>query len=403
MSQSLPIVIVGAGPAGLMAAEVLAQAGQQVEVYEQKPSAARKFLMAGKTGLNISHNEPFEQFISRYDQPDWLRPMVEQCDAIWIQQWMASLGIESYIGSSGRIFPKEMKAAPLLRAWIARLKQLGVTFFYRHQWLGWQQDQLAFLNAEQSVLVNAKAVILATGGGSWARLGSDAAWLNIMQQQQVDIEPLQPSNIGVERAWSNFMQPVFGQPLKRVLAWVNPNDVHQGEAVISHYGLEGGLIYKLTRALRQQMQHGEAVIYLDLLPDLTAGQLAKKLVVSGKQSLSNVWRKAGLDTAKAGLIRELVDKELWQQPDQLAVLIKTLPVPVASFRPMDEAISTAGGVALDELDHYLMLKQKAGVFCCGEMLDWDAPTGGYLLTACLATGKQAGTGVLSWLKENSPQ
>lgn len=398
VNQTLPIVIIGAGPAGLMAAEILAQAGQRVVVYEQKPSAARKFLMAGKTGLNISHNEPVELFISRYDQSDWLRPFIEQCDSAWIQRWMAGLGIESYIGSSGRVFPVEMKAAPLLRAWIARLKQQGVTFFYRHQWTGWQQEQLKFIHAENTFLVEAKAVILATGGGSWARLGSDAAWVHILQQQQVELAPLQPSNIGVEREWSKFMQPLFGQPLKRVLAWVNPEEVYQGEAVISHYGLEGGLIYKLTRALRQQIQYGSAMIYLDLLPDLTVEQLARKLTISGKQSLSNVWRKAGLDAAKTGLVRELVNKQLWQQPLALAALIKALPIPIKSFRPIDEAISTAGGIVLSDLDENLMLKQKVGVFCCGEMLDWDAPTGGYLLTACLATGMQAGKGVLRWLQ-----
>lgn len=409
--KELPVIIVGAGPAGLMAAEVLAQAGQPVQVYEQKPSAARKFLMAGKTGLNISHNEAFEQFVQRYDQPDWLRPMLAQCDARWIQNWMHSLGIQSYVGSSGRIFPVEMKAAPLLRAWLNRLKALGVQFFYRHCWTGWQGQQLEFLHQDQAMTVEAKAMILATGGGSWARLGSDAAWIPVLQAQAIDIVPLQPSNVGVQVNWSDFIQPLAGQPLKRIKAWVRPggndkgNDKgndngngYQGEAVISHYGLEGGLIYRLGRELRQQAERSQpALLYLDLLPDISQSTLAQKLKPVRKQSLNNVWRKAGLDQAKAALLREVLPRADWQNPQQAAAMAKCLPIQVQGFRPIDEAISTAGGVSLAALDNQLMLSHKAGVFCCGEMLDWDAPTGGYLLTACFATGRQAAQGVLHWL------
>jgi uncharacterized flavoprotein (TIGR03862 family) len=422
----LPVVIVGAGPAGLMAAEVLAQAGHSVQVYEQKPSAARKFLMAGKTGLNISHNEAFESFVQRYDQPDWLEPMLAQCNARWIQDWMQSLGIESYVGSSGRIFPVEMKAAPLLRAWLNRLKNKGVQFFYRHHWTGWQDEQLAFLHQEQRVQVEAKAIILATGGGSWARLGSDAAWIPVLQAHDIEIVPLQPSNVGVLISWSEFMQPLAGQPLKRIKAWVKPDgagqsgvsqngirhinahqrSVHQGEAVISHYGLEGGLIYRLSRELRQQFnlsmlrqEQPESVVYLDLLPDLSEAQLVQKLKPVAKQSLNNIWRKAGLDSVKAALLREVLPKAEWQNPQQVAAMAKALPITLKGFRPIDEAISTAGGVSLPGLDRNLMLTQKPGVFCCGEMLDWDAPTGGYLLTACFATGRQAGQGVLNWLNQ----
>ncbi|WP_076878649.1 TIGR03862 family flavoprotein [Alkanindiges hydrocarboniclasticus] len=403
--SNLPIVIVGAGPAGLMAAEVLAQAGHMVQVYEQKPSAARKFLMAGKTGLNISHNEAFEQFVQRYDQPEWLKPMLVQCDARWIQDWMQGLGIESYVGSSGRIFPVEMKAAPLLRAWLNRLKAMGVQFFYRHCWTGWQGQQLEFLHQEQVITVEAKAVILATGGGSWARLGSDAAWIPVLQAQDVDIVPLQPSNVGVQVNWSDFMQPLAGQPLKRIKAWVTPDTnadggVYQGEAVISHYGLEGGLIYRLGRELRQQLEQLQpAIIYLDLLPDVSQTLLAQKLKPMAKQSLNNIWRKAGLDQAKAALLRETLPKADWQNPQQVAAMAKCLPIQVQGFRPIDEAISTAGGVSLAALDDQLMLRRKTGVFCCGEMLDWDAPTGGYLLTACFATGRQAAQGVMHWLAQ----
>lgn len=401
-----PVVIIGAGPAGLMAAEVLSQAGYAVEVYEQKPSAARKFLMAGKTGLNISHIEPFEQFIQRYDYADWLRPMISAFDAKAIQQWMSDLGIESYVGSSGRIFPVEMKAAPLLRAWLARLKQQGVSFFYRHQWLGWHHDALLFQTEQGQKSVKSPAVILAVGGGSWARLGSDAAWLPILHAEQIKIEPLQASNVGVVVNWSDYMQRIAGQPLKRVNAWVNANQVFHGEAVISSYGLEGGLMYKLSREIREQFnqlhnpQH-PARIYLDLLPDLTEQELQKKLSQTLKQSLSNVWRKIGLDTAKAALIREIVPKDKWDDAMFMSARIKCLPIDIQNFQPIDEAISTAGGVALSAINSDLMLKQKAGVFCCGEMLDWDAPTGGYLLTACFATGRQAGKGVIEWLSAES--
>lgn len=397
--NGLPIAIIGAGPAGLMAAEVLSKAGHLVHVYEQKPSAARKFLMAGKTGLNISHAEPVPQFLARYDQADWLAPMIEAFDATAIRQWMTELGIESYVGSSGRIFPVEMKAAPLLRAWITRLKAQGVQFFYRHQWLGWDaQDHLLFSILENTHAIAAKAVILAMGGGSWARLGSDGAWFDILKQHHIDLLPLQPSNVGVQVKWSPFIVPHAGQPLKRVQAWVNPEHRYMGEAVLTHYGLEGGLIYKLSRELRQSMNEGEtACFYLDLLPDVTLDQLQHKLKPQAGQSLNNLWRKAGLDGLKAHLIREILPKVQWHDALQVALIAKNLPITVQGFQPIDEAISTAGGVTRNALDENLMLQQKAGVFCAGEMLDWDAPTGGYLLTACFATGQAAAQGVLNWL------
>lgn len=400
--QQAPVVVIGAGPAGLMAAEVLAQAGHVVQVYEQMPSAARKFLMAGKTGLNISHAENIDLFISRFDQADWLAPMVKAFDAEAIQQWMAALGIGSYVGSSGRIFPLEMKAAPLLRAWLARLKQQGVQFFYRHQWLGWAENgELQFKHAGQLSHQPASAVVLATGGGSWRRLGSDAAWVAVLLQQQVPVQPLQASNVGVQVAWSAFMQTLAGQPLKRVRAWVNPQQPWQGEAVVSQYGLEGGLIYKLSRELRQQLNAGQqGMFYLDLLPDMTQVQLQQKLQAASKQSLTNVWRKAGLDAVKSNLVREYLARPDWTDSAKVAALVKALPICIQGLQPIDEAISTSGGVAMDGIDHNLMLRAKPGVFCCGEMLDWDAPTGGYLLTACLATGRQAGLGVQAWLHGN---
>jgi len=392
------VAIIGAGPAGLMAAELLSQYDYQIHVYEQKPSAARKFLMAGKTGLNISHAEPIEQFIQRYDQAEWLAPWVKKWDANWIQQWMQDLGIESYIGSSGRVFPVEMKAAPLLRAWLKRLAEHGVIFHYRHQVLNLKAQQLCIrdLKNQQDQQQDFDAIIMACGAVSWSQLGSDGAWQQWLLAH--DIEAFQASNAGVERAWSRFMQPVFGQPLKRVEAWVEGQAKTMGDIVITHYGLESGLVYKQGRALRQQQKNGQVMqLYLDLLPEQSMEQLAKKLQPGKKQSLSNVWRKAGLDVAKANLVRELVAKDLWNDALALAEQIKHLPVALTGFRPIEEAISCAGGVKRDVLSEQLQLKSNPHVFCCGEMLDWDAPTGGYLLTACFATGRAAAEGVHAYL------
>ena len=392
------IAIIGAGPAGLMAAEVLSQLNYDVYVFEQKPSAARKFLMAGKTGLNISHAEPMQQFIQRYDRPAWLSPWIQKWDADWIQTWMQGLGINSYIGSSGRIFPVEMKAAPLLRAWLKRLVADKVQFHYRHQVLDLSHQCLKIKNLAQELAYEQSfdAIILACGAVSWPKLGSDGAWQNWLNQ--TEIEPFQASNAGVERRWSEFMQPIFGEPLKRVEAWVNPQAKSAGDIVISHYGLESGLIYKHGRALREQIKRQQPMqLYLDLLPDQSLAQLAKKLRPCNKQSLSNVWRKAGLDHAKASLIRELVDKVLWNQPQLLAEQIKNLKITVTGFRPIEEAISCAGGVKPSVLTEQLQLKSNPQIFCCGEMLDWDAPTGGYLLTACFATGRAAAEGVHHYL------
>jgi uncharacterized flavoprotein (TIGR03862 family) len=395
------VAIIGAGPAGLMAAEVLSQYAYDVHVYEQKPSAARKFLMAGKTGLNISHAEPVAQFIQRYDQAEWLAPWVRQWDATWIQNWMKGLGIESYIGSSGRVFPIEMKAAPLLRAWLKRLLEQGISFHYRHQVTNLQSTQLTVLDLKQNETHTEAfdAVILACGAVSWSQLGSDGAWQSWLQAEH--IEPFQASNAGVEHPWSQFMHAVFGQPLKRVEAWVGTAERSMGDIVISHYGLESGLIYKQGRALRAMLKAKKAMtLHLDLMPELTVEQLAHKLQPSKKQSQSNVWRKAGLDSSKAALVRELVPKALWSQPEVLAKQMKALCIPLTGFRPIEEAISCAGGVKREVLSAQLQLKQQSGVFCAGEMLDWDAPTGGYLLTACFATGRVAGEGVHTYLQSN---
>ena len=394
------IAIIGAGPAGLMAAEVLSQYDYDIHVYEQKPSAARKFLMAGKTGLNISHAEDVDVFVQRYDQVEWLSPWVKQWGATWIQSWMKSLGIESYIGTSGRVFPIEMKAAPLLRAWLKRLMEDGVKFHYRHQVLDINDANLSVQNLVSEQILEEKfdAIVLACGAVSWSKLGSDGAWQKWLNTSE--IETFQASNAGVEIAWSKFMQPVFGEPLKRVEAWVNDGDKSSGDIVISHYGLESGLVYKQGRALREQVKGGQSMaLTLDLLPDQGVEQLAKKLQPSKKQSLSNIWRKAGLDTAKANLVRELVAKSLWTDAHALAQQVKNLTIPLTGFRPIEEAISCAGGVKKEVLTEHLQLKSNPALFLCGEMLDWDAPTGGYLLTACFATGRAAGHGVHQYLSE----
>ena len=396
------VVIVGAGPAGLACAEVLSELGDyNITIYEQKPSAARKFLMAGKTGLNISHAEDLDHFISRYDHANWLRPMLETCNAETIQAWMKGLGIESYIGSSGRIFPNEMKAAPLLRAWLRRLQDRGVKFRYRHQVLAIQNQSLTVLDLvqQQQNHITADAIVLACGAVSWPQLGSDGKWQNWLESCM--IQPFSASNVGVLVNWSEYLQPIFGQPLKRIQAWVAGQVPQFGEMVISHYGLEGGLVYRCNRDLREAMQtQGPAILYLDLLPDLSQEQILQKLQQGKKQSLNTIWQKIGLDKTKIALIRDVISKNDWNDPLKMAQHIKQIAVQIQGFRPIEEAISCAGGIRLDALNEHLMLKNSPYIFACGEMLDWDAPTGGYLLTACLATGRAVAQGVHAQLNSD---
>ena len=399
---SKQVVIVGAGPAGLACAEVLSELGDyDITVYEQKPSAARKFLMAGKTGLNISHAEDLDHFISRYDHAKWLRPMIEGFHAQDIQAWMKGLGIESYIGSSGRIFPNEMKAAPLLRAWLKRLQDRGVKFRYRHQVLAMQDRELMVLDLvqQQQNHITADAIVLACGAVSWPQLGSDGKWQNWLDASI--IQPFIASKVGVLVNWSEYLQPIFGQPLKRIQAWVAGQVPQFGEMVISHYGLEGGLVYRCNRDLREAMQtQGPAILYLDLLPDLSQEQILQKLQQGKKQSLNTLWQKIGLDKTKIALIRDVVSKNDWNDAIKMAQHIKQIAVQIQGFRPIEEAISCAGGIRLDALNKHLMLKNSPYIFACGEMLDWDAPTGGYLLNACLATGRTAAQGVHAQLNSD---
>ncbi|WP_114799950.1 TIGR03862 family flavoprotein [Moraxella canis] len=394
------IAVIGAGAAGLMAAEVLSSYPVSVHVYDHKPTAARKILMAGKTGLNISHSEPFGTFVNRYTPNDWLTGYLESFHADQIVAWMNSLGIKSYIGSSGRIFPVEMKASKLIRAWLSRLDGQGVQFYYRHRCTQISGRVLSFdkLDAKAEVIdsfyADYDAVILACGGGSYRALGSDGAW-----QQWFDkdcLTPLYASNVGVLVEWSSFMAPLFGQPLKRVRISVG-GESHQGDVIISHYGLESGLIYRLNQAMRQSQHENGFGLSVDLMPDKSVDAIYQTLSQAKRKSLNTLLKKAGLDAVKIAVLRECTPKSDWSDAVKMAKHIKNLTIQATGFRPMDEAISTGGGIKRMALDDDLQLICEPGVFCAGEMLDWDAPTGGYLLTACLATGRAAAYGVLRFL------
>lgn len=383
-----------------MAADVLSAHGLRVEIYEAKPSVGRKFLMAGKGGLNITHSEPLTNFINRYDQSDWLKPMLSEFDAQKIVGWMESLGVSSFIGTSCRIFPTEMKAAPLLRRWLSSLKKRGVKVHCNHYWQGFTADySLRFSSIDGEKLITPDATILALGGASWPTLGSDGAWVNTLTSMDVDINPLLPSNCGFKATWSNYLHPHFGKPLKNVSAWVESEcgEQHRSstEAIVTTYGIEGGLVYTLSRPLREAIvAHGTATLYLDLLPNIPQAKLLSLLTSSGKQSINNTWRKAGLDDVKAALIRELLPKEKWSDSNSVVVCIKKCPITLTGMQPIEEAISTAGGVKREALTDELMIHNVPNVYCAGEMLDWDAPTGGYLLTAAFASGRFAAHGVL---------
>lgn len=415
-----PVAVIGAGPAGLMAAAAVQAAGHHVRVFDAMPTAGRKFLLAGIGGLNLTHSEAFAPFLSRYrDAADWLQPMLQQFDNEAVRNWAAGLGVETFVGTSGRVFPREMKAAPLLRAWLHQLRENGVQFFMRHRWQGWRVGDapttLRFATSDGPRVAQVQAVILALGGGSYARLGSDGAWLDVLQAQGVPCQPLRPANCGFElsRPWSDFFRERFcGQPLKNVaLHFRDPNGITQhqlGECMITATGIEGGLIYAHSAALRDGIARDGAVqISLDLAPGRSLERLQQDLArPRGKRSFANhLHNHAGLEGAKAALLREAVDDQ-GSAPDPtrlsaaaLAQRIKAFPLQLARPRPLDEAISSAGGVARNAVNADLMLTQLPGVFCCGEMLDWDAPTGGYLLTACLATGRAAGIGAARWLAQ----
>ncbi|MDP3586050.1 MAG: TIGR03862 family flavoprotein [Thiobacillus sp.] len=404
------VAIIGAGPAGLMAAEVLSQGGIQVDLYDTMPSVGRKFLLAGVGGMNITHSEPFAAFLSRYGaRAETIKPLLEAFPPDALCEWIKGLGVETFVGSSGRVFPKDMKAAPLLRAWLHRLREAGVRFHVRHLWLGWDADGALRLAGPQGEMsVQADAIVLALGGGSWAKLGSDGAWVPLLVQRGVEVAPLLPSNCGFDVAggWSEHLKSGFaGQPLKTVaMRFTDVAGVaheRKGELMLSDSGIEGSLVYALSAPLRDTIAvRGSVTVQLDLAPDKTLDRvLAEVAHPRGARSLSShLQSRAGIKGAKMALLRELLSADQLKDPAQLARAIKSLPMTLASPRPLDEAISSAGGVRFEALDEHLMLRQLPGVFCAGEMLDWEAPTGGYLLTACFASGRAAGQGALNFLK-----
>ena len=396
------VAVIGAGPAGLMAAEMLAASGVAVDVFDRMPSVGRKLLMAGKGGLNITHTEPRARFDSRYgERRAALEPMLRAFGPDDLRAWVHGLGIETFVGTSGRVFPHEMKAAPLLRAWLHRLRTAGVKIHVRHRWLGWDTaGSLAFATPAGERAFGADAAVLALGGGSWPQLGSDAAWVDILERRGVALQRLKPANCGFDVEWTEHFRTRFsGSPVKPVMATFG-NVRRQGELVVTDTGIEGSLVYALSEKLRYAIEReGDATVDLDLAPDWQEARLVSELSrPRGSRSLSShVQSRTGIKGVKMGLLREVLSPDEAADPARLAATIKRLPLKLARPRPLAEAISTAGGVAFEALDERLMLRALPGVFCAGEMLDWEAPTGGYLLTACFATGRAAGAGAAEWI------
>ena len=399
------VAVIGGGPAGLMAAEVLAAGGVQVDVYDAMASVGRKFLLAGKGGMNITHSEPYKDFVRRYGaRHDDVARWLEDFDADAVRAWIHDLGIETFVGTSGRVFPREMKAAPLLRAWLHRLREAGVRFHMRHRWVGWQDGQLHMNTPEGERLVEAGATILALGGASWARLGSDGAWVPLLAGRGVAVAPLAPANCGFDVGWSaHFSSRHAGAPLLTVAAGCQDQDGkiawRKGQFVITQGGIEGSLVYALAGPLRDAIaKEGSATLWLDLAPDHDAGRVLQEVTrPRGSRSMSShLQSRLGIKGVKAGLLHECLAREDYADPARLAAAIKRLPVTLLRPRPIDEAISSAGGVRFEALAG-CMLRALPGTFVAGEMVDWEAPTGGYLLTACFAGGRAAGRDALEWL------
>jgi uncharacterized flavoprotein (TIGR03862 family) len=412
------VAIVGGGPAGLMAAEVIAAGGARVDLFDAMPSVGRKFLLAGKGGLNLTHSELIEPFLDRFGaRRAAIEPLLRTFGPGELRAWAQGLGVSTFVGSSGRIFPTDLKAAPLLRAWLHRLREAGVAFHMRHRWLGWVEGgsahALRFTGPRGEVVIEVDAAVLALGGGSWARLGSDGAWVPLLAARGVGVTPLQPSNCGFEvgRAadgealapgWSEFFRLRFaGQPMKNIALSMQAADGstfdQPGEFVITDGGVEGSLVYALSGPARDTIAAtGRAVVHIDLLPQRSAEFVRDEVArPRGSRSLSTQLKsRLGLDGVKAALLHELLPREVFADPTRLAAAIKAVPLNLTAPRPIDEAISSAGGVRFEALDERLMLSALPGVFCAGEMLDWEAPTGGYLLTACIASGAVAGRGAL---------
>jgi uncharacterized flavoprotein (TIGR03862 family) len=401
------VAVVGGGPAGLMAAEVLAAGGVRVDLYDAMPSVGRKFLLAGKGGMNITHSEPYPDFVARYgarsaEVAAWL----DQFGPDAVRDWIHELGIETFVGTSGRVFPADMKAAPLLRAWLHRLREAGVQFHMRHRWLGWRDGRMLFATPGGELQLTPDAAVLALGGASWARLGSDGAWAPLLAGRSVEVAPLLPSNCGFDTDWSeHFSRRYAGQPLTTVaIAYVDANGAmarRQGQFVVTATGIEGSLVYALSAPLRDQVAAaGSATIWLDLAPDHSVERVAAEVARprASRSMSSHLQSRLGIKGVKAGLLRECLGGPDYANPALLAAAIKRLPLVLKRARPVDEAISSAGGVRFEAIDAPAsMLRALPGVFVAGEMIDWEAPTGGYLLTACFASGRAAGRGALDWL------
>lgn len=411
---SCRVAIIGGGPAGLMAAETLARQGIQADLFDAMPSLGRKFLLAGRGGLNITHAEDFEAFASRYGaRRGQIEPLLRAFPPQALREWVEALGVPTFVGSSGRVFPAGMKAAPLLRAWLTRLREAGLRIHVRHRWSGWTEDgALRFSSPEGERHIRAEATLLALGGGSWARLGSDGAWVPVLAGRGVSIAPLEPANCGFvvasprtwpDSGWSaHFRERFAGEPLKSIALAVDGVEapMRPGEAMISDDGIEGSLVYALSASIRERLKaDGRAILRLDLAPGRSLERVRAEVAhPRGARSLaSHLQSRVGIAGVRMALLRECLSAAELADPACLAERIKALPLELVAARPLDEAISSAGGVCFEDLDEALMLKSLPGVFCSGEMLDWDAPTGGYLLTACLAAGRRAGEGIAAWL------
>jgi uncharacterized flavoprotein (TIGR03862 family) len=400
--KTTQIAIIGGGPAGLMAAEVLSLSGHSVTVYDSMPTVSRKFLLAGKSGLNITHAEDYARFVGRFGfASDRLRPALDTFTPNDVRAWAAGLGTETFVGSSGRVFPKAMKASPLLRTWLGRLAAQGVRLLTRHRWTGFVENGYAFETPEGPKIIHCDAVLLALGGASWPRLGSDAAWVSWLSDKGVKVSSFRPANCGFDINWSEpFRERFAGWPLKSVTA-TSDAGTFPGEFVVTRNGIEGSLVYVHAASLRDRLEReSKAALVLDLVPGRTIERLARDLArQDGKASLSNRLRKgAGIEGVKVALLREFADAGDLADPERLSRLVKVFPLPVLRPRPIKEAISSAGGVLWSSVDDGYMLKAVPGVFVAGEMLDWEAPTGGYLLTACFATGRAAARGIEAWLR-----